>query len=246
MAEIIPYIKDIAEHPEKATGHLLSLLGLIPGGGLVKDNIREYMVSKRTKHVEEMLRALAARIRQVEAEVDADYVDSDEYTHLLVHGITRSQYEHRGFKLSMMGFILAEMTTARWQFTFDVKQLLFDALADMGEHHLQLLYALAKHGMVDVYAGAEDERSLHSSQLLAAVTCLEAVDEARKHFVVASALEWLAQRGLVERINPRAERGLTYFSTDLDRKGSLEAWRHSITPLGLDLYRMISSAAGAP
>jgi hypothetical protein len=142
----------------------------------------------------------------------------------------------------MMGAMLAEMARNSWKHTFDVKDSLLNSLADMGEHHLQLLHHLAQHGIVDVFADVDTDKSVHFRELLDCATCLKTLDTARREFVVLAALEWLAQRGLIERVDARAA-GMAYEGdAELNRHNSWEMWHHSITPLGLDLHQMINAS----
>jgi len=238
MSELVAYMKEAVQDPQKASSHIMTLLNAVPCvGGLIHSNITEYLTTRRMAHIEAMIHSLGARIATLEAQLDPEYAKSEEYAHLVVHGILRSQYEHRALKLKMMGYMLGEMASGTWRFSFDVKKGLFDALSDMGEHHLELLGTLASRGVQDIYS--HQDTAAHVKELVAAATCLRELDEPRRTQVVMSACDWLTRNGLVERCSSIMEGGYSYFEETLDRNKSLAAWRYSISALGLDFVAMI-------
>jgi len=238
MSELVAHPKEPLLEPQNALSHILTLVNLVPCvGGLIHSNVAEYLTAKRMERIEEMLRAMGVRVLTLEAQLDPEYAKSDEYAHLVVHGILRSQSEHRAFKLKMMGYMLGEMVSRTWRFSFDVKMALFDMLSDMGEHHVELLGTLASGGVQDIYS--DQDTAAHVDGLVAAATCLRELDEPRRTQVVMSACDWLTRNGLVERCSSIMEGGYSYFGETLDRNKSLAAWRYSISALGLDFVAMI-------
>ena len=234
------YWDEVCTDPKKAAGHAVTLLQLIPVvGGVIKDNITEYVTNKKEARIEEMFAAVRKRIGCLEEHLKRDYVNSDEYTHLMVHAILRAQYEHRQLKLKMLGFTLAELATDRWPYEFDVQERLVDIVADMGEDHAEILELLAAQNVQPLITGSHHPLSL--LDLFNNAKLIQHLEPRRREIVLRAAMDWLEARGLVVRSHNKDGTNVTEDLPPAMRHTFMSNEFCSVTHLGLDLAKMIQS-----
>ena len=235
------YLVRLFEDPERGIAHLLATLQATPviGGAFsaLSGNLSEFANNKRFEHVETMMRAMNDRIAEVAATVSPGRVQSTEYAYLVIHGIDRSQFEYREFKLKMLGRLLAEMATDSWSFTFDVGQSLFDMVADMSELQVELLHLMYSRGIVDLYEGGASGMTF--AEYSAAARSLGDAAEDRQTHLVKGAVAWLVGQGLATKFDPQSDGGLLGGKLDGD-PNAFRNVRYSITALGVDLHQMVT------
>jgi len=178
-----------------ALGHLQNLIVssfniLGPLGSIFSAAMSNYLTAKRLANIQGTLDAMADRLVCLPKENLELMLSSDEFLHLCITAMEKAQKEHRESKRRSYGVMLANMACAS-EFHYDLFDHFLSLLGEMGDLHIALVMALAKHGVKK----NEDKDWVPFKQL--ADTCKE-VSPTPPSEIVASALQKLAAYGIVK------------------------------------------------
>jgi hypothetical protein len=208
-----------------------SFNALGPQGGVFSAAMLSYLADKRPANVQETFNAMADRLAQLPKENMKSILSSDEFLHLCINVMEKAQNEHRENKRRSYGIMLANMACAS-EFHYDLFDHFLSLLGEMGDLHIALVMALAKHGVknnedMDMYGrpdGNKDKYWVSFKQLMKSCNELSPIPP---HEIVVSALQKLAEYGIIKTI------GNKYKS--MMGTNPVGLWYHSfysITPTG--------------
>jgi hypothetical protein len=190
----------ITKRTVTAIEHLKNLIvssfnALGPLGSVFSSAMSNYLTAKRLANIQGVLDAMADRLACLPKENLESMLSSDEFLHLCITTMEKAQKEHRESKRRSYGVMLANMACAS-EFHYDLFDHFLSLLGEMGDLHIALVMALAKHGVKK----NEDNDWVPFKQL--ADSCKE-VSPTPPSEVVASALQKLAAYGIVKTTGSR-------------------------------------------
>ena len=210
------------DHLQNAIVSSFNVLG--PWGSLFSAAISNYVTTKRLKHIQGVVDAMAERLSSIRKDCLEKVLSSDEFLHLFVTSLEKAQNEHREAKRRHYGVMLANMASEP-KLEYDLFEHFLSLLGEIGDLHIALLAELDRRGVRE-----QGEEGWASFEDLVGAT-EGGVRQARE--VVASGLEKLAAYGIVKTSgSPKIMRntnpvGLWYVSS------------YSITPTGQRFVRFL-------
>jgi hypothetical protein len=170
---------------------LLSLLNLLgPYGSVLACALEGFITTKRFSNIGHTLKIMDERLKHVNISNIKDYISSDEFIHLFLSVIQKSQIEHQESKRRSYGLMLANMALDS-ETGYDQKNMFVSLLSEMELIHLKTLNYL----QIKLQNEEDDSKKWASLKEIKSANS-DLVENS--NFVVVAILQKLANFGLIK------------------------------------------------
>lgn len=180
--------KDVKKYISSVLLSSLNLLG--PFGSVFAGALEGFFTTKHFSNIEHTLKVMGERLKHVDMRNIKDYMCSDEFIHLFLTGIQKSQIEHQEDKRKSYGLMLANMALDS-ETKYDQKNMFISLLSEIEIIHLKTLDYLQSKSQNE-----EDDDKKWASLKEIKSTNLDLAENS--NYVTVAILQKLANSGLIK------------------------------------------------
>jgi hypothetical protein len=180
--------KNVKKYIPDALLSLLNLLG--PYGSVFASALEGFFTTKRFSNIEHTLKIMGEKLKHIDMSNVKDYMCSEEFIHLFLSVVQKSQIEHQEDKRRSYGLMLANMALDS-ETRYDQKNMFISLLSEMEMIHIKTLNYLQTKSQNE-----EDDNKKWASLKEIKSTIPDLVENS--NFVVVAILQKLANFGLIK------------------------------------------------